>query len=420
MDTAQPALDPSNPSTADWRDVDRQLRALARTRAALDFEEGLWLLAARRTAAFRHAGFASLAEYAERRLGYEPRTTLDRVRVAEALEVLPRTAAALRDGALTFPSVRELTRIAVPETEAEWTAWAAGKTVRDVQSCVAGHRPGDRPGDRPTDPSDPNLRPQVIRLELRPEALALFRETVARVRRDVDPHLTDEDVVMDMCHRVLGGPGDDGRAPYQVVLHQCESCGRVRQEAHGACVDVDAEVAERAVCDAQVIGSAHVGTGRASQTIPPAIRRQVVRRAHGCCEVPGCRNTKWIEVHHLDLRSEGGGHDPDRMGALCGNHHRLFHRGFLWIEGTQATKLVFRHADGTLYGDDAVPEEIEASASAFSALRSLGLGESEARRAVEVARAHVGTRCSSAQLIREALRRRSQARVSAPASCSAA
>ena len=61
---------------------------------------------------------------------------------------------------------------------------------------------------------------------------------------------------------------------------------------------------------------------RATQTIPPAVRRQVMRRDRKRCVVPGCTNHRFVDVHHLDPRSEGGGHDPDRLAVLCGSHHR--------------------------------------------------------------------------------------------------
>ncbi|MEO8183807.1 MAG: hypothetical protein ABI895_33705, partial [Deltaproteobacteria bacterium] len=44
---------------------------------------------------------------------------------------------------------------------------------------------------------------------------------------------------------------------------------------------------------------------RAQQTIPPALRRAVLLRDRRRCQVPGCTNTRWLDVHHLELRSEG-------------------------------------------------------------------------------------------------------------------
>src|SRR5690606_8185773 len=77
-----------------------------------------------------------------------------------------------------------------------------------------------------------------------------------------------------------GGPKDDGRPSYQVAIATCPSCERTH---HGE-VEVDPVTAELAACDAQTIDTTHVGTpARATQTIPPAIRRLVKRRSGGRC-----------------------------------------------------------------------------------------------------------------------------------------
>ena len=59
---------------------------MAARRARLDAEEARWPLAARRAKVHIHLGFGSFVEYAERILDYAPRTTHERLRVAEALE----------------------------------------------------------------------------------------------------------------------------------------------------------------------------------------------------------------------------------------------------------------------------------------------------------------------------------------------
>src|SRR5688500_17164872 len=107
-------------SGGDWREADRQLRRIAKRRAGLDAEEARWLLAAQRAQLHVRLGCASCAEYVERVLGYGPRVCADRLRVAEALEELPAMAAALAAGAQSYSAVRELTRVAEPETEAAW------------------------------------------------------------------------------------------------------------------------------------------------------------------------------------------------------------------------------------------------------------------------------------------------------------
>src|SRR5688572_4037271 len=73
------------------------------------------------------------------------------------------------------------------------------------------------------------------------------------------------------------------------------------------------------------------GPRRAQQTIPPALRRAVLLRDQRRCQVPGCSNTTWRDLHHLELRSEGGAHSLDNIICLCGAHHRAAHRGVILL-----------------------------------------------------------------------------------------
>src|SRR6187431_1435674 len=121
-----------------WVRAHQALSRLARERAAADAEEGRWLLAALRSAAHLHLGFGSFSEYVERSFGYKPRSTQEKLRVAEALEELPVLAQSLEQGTLHWSAVRELTRVAVPKTERAWLDIARGKSVRQLEELVAG------------------------------------------------------------------------------------------------------------------------------------------------------------------------------------------------------------------------------------------------------------------------------------------
>src|SRR5438477_8657194 len=97
----------------EWVRAHEALSRLARERAAADAEEGRWLLAALRSAAHVHLGYGSFGEYVERLFGYKPRSTQEKVRVAEALEELPAMSQALETGGLNWSSARELMRVSV-------------------------------------------------------------------------------------------------------------------------------------------------------------------------------------------------------------------------------------------------------------------------------------------------------------------
>jgi hypothetical protein len=382
-----------------WRELHERLVTLARAKASLDFEVALELLAARRSGVHARLGYGSFVEYVERLFGYGGRVTQDKLRVAEALEALPALSEALKTGSASWSIVRELTRVATPETEREWLEAARGRTVREVEKLVSGHVVGSRPSDKP----DPRIERHILRFEVSGEALATFREALAQLRRDAGEPLDDDAALLLLARKVLGGPGDDGRASYQVALTVCEHCRQGIQHGGGEPVVVAPEIVEMADCDEQCLGhlDAHVGADieRASQDTPPAIRRAVIHRDGGCCVVPGCRHGTFVDVHHLHPKSENGSHEPANLITLCGAHHRAIHRGALRIAGSIAAGLQFWHADGTVYGTRPSAIAVDAHTRAFQALRKLGFSESETKQAL----AHVGASDSLEQVLRQAL-----------------
>jgi hypothetical protein len=238
----------------EWALAHEALSKLRLKRAALDAEEGTWLLRAFRAATHVYFGYASFGEYIERLFGLRRRTTEEKLRVAGALEALPELAEALRSGTLNWSVVRELSRVAVPGTEREWILAVCRKTAREVERMVSGLAPGDRPADR----RRPELVRHVLRFEVVAETLATFREAMKELQKQSDHRLDDDAALLLMARQVLGGPGDAGRASYQVVVTQCEDCGRGFQHASGELIELDRAIVEMCDCDAERIPIANL------------------------------------------------------------------------------------------------------------------------------------------------------------------
>ena len=391
----------------DWRLVHARIVLLGRERAMHERELGRWLRAAERLAVHVRAGYASLGEYVERVVGLDRRALEERLRVARALSRLPRLDEALGKGELCWSAVRELSRVATRETEEEWLEWAKGKRSRQIEQAVAKRAPGARPEDR----GDERLVKHHLRFEVCAETIALFRDLCAQIRNDLGGRVDDDTLLYEMARRALGGPGSEGRASYQVAVTRCPECMRTSIDAAGESHVVDRSMAEMVACDCQEVGrldaaldtSPHAGAAkqngpsdqgpddavpsapspalrqRATQTIAPATRRKVLRRDHRRCVVPGCRNHRFLDLHHIVLRSDGGQHDPETMATLCGAHHRAVHAGTLSVSGSVSKGLRFRHADGASYGAPLRPAPLDVAAQVLGALRGLGFSESQAR-----------------------------------------
>ena len=363
-----------------WEDVHGELVRLARCKAAYDADEARWLVEGKRLRVWEGLGYGSMGEYLERTFGYAPKAASERLRVAHALEDLPLLRDELAANRLAWSAVRELTRVVVPQTQEAWIGAAVGKTVREIEQLVSGHEPGDLPDDPKRDRS----RRHVIRLEVSGDSLAAFRDAKRALELEVGHALDDDGLVRLMADAVLGGTAREaGTSAYQIALTVCDECGKGTRDGAGAVIAVDDATVEAAMCDGQLIGNPHVGQApKATQRVPPRIRRQVIRRQHGRCAVPGCRSAKFLELHHLDGRDVPDCHDPSRIAGLCGSHHRQHHLGLLVIDGRAPDGLRFSHADGRPYGAPMPVVVRSFEAEALSALKRLGWKAGEARAAV--------------------------------------
>src|SRR5437868_8014791 len=125
-------------------------------------------------------GYASMVEYVERTLGHHAKVARERLRVADALGDLPRMAAALKQGDLSWSAARELTRVAVGDTEEEWLATVAGMSLREIERRVSGYLPGDAPSQLPKQEAERH----ELQLDLSGATLALWQQMRTRLTRD--------------------------------------------------------------------------------------------------------------------------------------------------------------------------------------------------------------------------------------------
>lgn len=323
----------------EWRELDRRLREYRTHRSALDAAESFDLVRAEQLKMYFLFGHRTMYQYMEEVLGYAPHTARERMRVARALAALPQTTAALARGALTYSGVRELTRVATAETEGQWLAAADGMVTNQIERLVANHQVGDLPED----PTTPDLRPRVVRLELPPEVHALWREARMVLATERGAEIDDADFVETLCRNAIAsGSGASGPA-HQIAYQQCPDCRRARQNGAGREIDVSPEVFERAACDAKDLGSLDAAAPeRATTTVTPRIREQVFARDHHRCTVPGCRSARNLDIHHIIEQAKGGTHALWNLTLLCSGHHTALHAGQLSMQGQAPYHIEFR------------------------------------------------------------------------------
>jgi hypothetical protein len=92
-------------------------------------------------------GFQSTAHWLTWRVGIDLVTAREKVRVARALDRLPRISDTFRQGKVSYSKVRAMTRIATPENEGYLLYIAENGTASDVETLVRAYRRATRGED---------------------------------------------------------------------------------------------------------------------------------------------------------------------------------------------------------------------------------------------------------------------------------
>jgi len=329
-------------------------------------------------------GFRSCAAWLSWRVGFAPGAAREHVRVARALGALPLLSQALARGELSYAKVRELTRVATPETEERLLAVGRAGTAEHVERIVRGWRRVDRIAEAKdaarqhsgralhvfTD-EDGTVR---IRARLTPEVGALLlkaldaaRDALYRRREDVfeaDPPTMEQqqaDALALLAETALHhgiDPGVPGER-YQVVVHvDAAALADADQPGQSVLEDglrVPAGTSQRLACDASRVVMRHDADGRLlevgarTRTIPPAIRRALHHRDRGC-RFPGC-GARFGQGHHIQHWANGGPTTLSNLALLCCRHHRAVHEEGFQVERQPDGELRFRRPNGDILPD---------------------------------------------------------------------
>ena len=141
-------------------------------------------------------GFHGIEQYAEIRYQIRPSTTRRYLIVGRALRDLPEIHRALGEGRLFWSQVRELVRVAVPETEAEWIEWARNRSAREITAQVRIRRKGERS----MDPARRRIHNAWFRPDGRMNALqwAKWNSARAKLEAELGRPVTDTEMFEEM------------------------------------------------------------------------------------------------------------------------------------------------------------------------------------------------------------------------------
>jgi hypothetical protein len=312
-------------------------------------------------------GCYSMVDYVALLLGVDDLAARERVRVARSLGALPRLEAALHQGRLSYAKVRAVTRVATAETELKWLESALRLSAQQLEWEVArSRRGGFRPRKLWMKPVDAQTTRMIV--ELPAEEMELISQALDRVRKDGNGFVSSPEALVYLAAEALSAdPSESGSSsPFQVVVHldmdtvprSGPESGTVtavtvpKSEDSGAgdeswqqpgsvntsCgkAQIPPHRVEQMLCDGAVIIARHLEDGSLemsdrARTIPVATRRAILARDGGRCQVPGCNNKLWLDVHHCKPWWAGGEHTQANLLTLCRHHHSAVHEGRIQV-----------------------------------------------------------------------------------------
>jgi len=182
-------------------------------------------------------GSKSCAQWLSWRTGLAPGAARERVRVARALEPLPRLSEALRTGRLSYSAARALTRVATPDNETELVEVARHTTAAKLEKLVRGWRALDRASE---------AEGERARHEQRGLSLAPDPDGSWDIRARLDPEVGAEaDRLLALAEQVLrkrGALDPDATARQR----RADAFALLVEAAHGGLERMAAKVAEEA------------------------------------------------------------------------------------------------------------------------------------------------------------------------------
>jgi hypothetical protein len=304
----------------------------------------LWFGEILRRGLFRELGHSSIYQYATVELKWSKTRTGDFMRLARKLEELPAVKESVASGELGYTKAREIIKVATPVTENGWVEEAKSSSRRELALKVERVRKKARTrrfgqGELIAAPSIEALAASVpvrVSLEMTPEQFARYEALWERLHKIGGAGEKAETLLQGLALlaeqrgtsgsvNISNGTISAGDAPRgastQVHVHRCPDCERAMIATSRGDLELGRGEREKMDCDAQVKEPGK----RNRSVVSPALRRDVFSRDGHRCQAPGCRNTRFLEVHHIKPRAKGGTNERENLITLCSACHRLWH-----------------------------------------------------------------------------------------------
>jgi len=326
-------------------------------------------------------GHSRLFQLIESRFQVDRRRTAEYVRVGTRLRILPLISRAFREDRLSWSTVLLLVRVASPEHEAAWIRRAQEVSYPELQNDVKMAVPGGpprQPGQRRGIHGIQKRHGYTVSVVDHEMIATAQRKLAAELGRNVGEaefvatladlflHLESDGtrpgykridaslyrIVFRPEHVPSGeGPGGEGhehpegcgcgahpeelqpgRAP--LLIHTDQGLVPVLDEVLETCIHCDGEEHH---FDAQ-------GNPLPEPKTDNALRKKILTRDGFRCAC--CGSPYRLHVHHIQYLSKDGKTKGYNLISSCENCHSLIHAGLLFLDGENASEIVFVNRNG--------------------------------------------------------------------------
>jgi len=323
-------------------------------------------------AGFLRSGFDNCASWLHWRCDISLNAAREKVRVAHALLELPAISRSFRGGQLAYSKARALTRVANRDNEQELLDFALGHTATQVEQRCRELRCGTPASMKQIQRawsgrslsmfrnSDKGTITYTLEVPIEQGALVDKALDKAGAASDSDrAEFADDswsarraDAFLEITNTYLSGNHRSDTAVsdsdnYVVTVHVDHVALTEGKGRSGLPIDS----VKRLCCDGNTItivedtNGEPLNIGRRSRTVPTGIKRALHARDEHC-RSPGCRNSRFVDAHHIHHWSAGGETSLQNLMLLCGKHHRLVHEGGFHIVRDYQDQWVFTRPNG--------------------------------------------------------------------------
>ncbi|MEO8743684.1 MAG: DUF222 domain-containing protein [Candidatus Dormiibacterota bacterium] len=335
-------------------------------RVAIDALEGEFageVLATQRNADHLPFGFSTAVGWVSHSCGMSRNSVSDRLCVGKQLESLPKIAAALGSGEISYQSASALCHLREQLSEdrrdlfveGEMLEHARRQSVYELRAlCRVAHHVADPDGFYRE--SEGNFTHRRLHISQMADGMHLIDGVLdsvggAALKTAIDslakklgpdddrtPRQRRADCLLELVNHAMDKgtlPRRTGVRPHLKVTTTLEGLkdhfGVPPAEVENT-IAVSIKTMQRLACDCTMsrvllADSIVIDVGRATRTISPPMRRGLHAR-DGRCMGPGCeRPVSMTSGHHIEFWARGGPNKLPNLLSLCYFHHRLVHEG---------------------------------------------------------------------------------------------